>query len=399
MSVLFCHDHRFVRAPDGRIFSTGQYDKSVVARYEEIFGEVWIAGRDRMAAADEDFSRLSLVLDGPERFVGVSDLSSIKGLLNGPGVAAPLLAPALEQVDAVIARLPSEIGLAALTLAQRRGMTSAVEVVACVWDGLRGHGAKLASLYAPLALSRMKRAVARADHAIYVSQEFLQKRYPPKPGAHVAGVSDVQLPEPDEALLDARLDGIRKAGDAAPTLGMLAALFHRSKGVDIAMKALAEARKTVPGLTMEVVGPGDVAPWLEEARALGLSDAVTFKGALPRGEAVLKWLDTIDVYVQASFQEGLPRGLIEAMSRAAPALASDAGGTAELVDPAALHTPGDHGTLARQMATALAPDDRIAAAQRNFRKAAEFASEKLDARRRMFWNKVKEEADAGRLRG
>ncbi|MEL7028245.1 MAG: glycosyltransferase [Pseudomonadota bacterium] len=392
MSVLFCHDHRFVQAADGRVLSTGQYDKTVLKRYEDVFGSVWIAGRSRPPKDEGGELSLSLVMDTPERFIPVSNLSSVNGLVRGPALAEPVLAPALNEVDAVIARLPSEIGLAALNLARRRGLPSAVEVVACVWDGLWGHGAPFARVYAPLAYLRMRRAVAEASHAVYVSRDFLQARYPNRRGV-CEHVSNVQIPAPDDGCLEARLQHIHHRPTPS-TLGMIAALFHKSKGIDVALKALAEARAERPDLTLRILGPGDPQPWLEEAARLKIEDAVTFCGVLPRGAPVLSWLDEIDVYVQTSFQEGLPRALIEAMSRAAPALASAAGGTPELLEPEKLHKPGDHGALARQILSGLDAGSLVTAAKRNFSVAAEYAKDVLDARRSRFWQDFRETAVA-----
>ena len=47
---------------------------------------------------------------------------------------------------------------------------------------------------------------------------------------------------------------------------------------------------------------------------------------------VFEWLETIDLYVQPSLTEGLPRALIEAMSRGVPALGSRVAGIPELIN-------------------------------------------------------------------
>lgn len=52
-------------------------------------------------------------------------------------------------------------------------------------------------------------------------------------------------------------------------------------------------------------------------------------------------MDLIDVYIQPSFQEGLPRATIEAMSRGCIVASSNAGGLDELTLPNFIHTPGD----------------------------------------------------------
>src|SRR5699024_9719142 len=49
-------------------------------------------------------------------------------------------------------------------------------------------------------------------------------------------------------------------------------------------------------------------------------------------DEVFNWLETIDIYTQPSRQEGLPRALIEAMSRGLPAFGANTAGIPELID-------------------------------------------------------------------
>jgi len=389
VSALFCHDHRFVLAPDGRVFSSGQYDRATVARYEAVFGPLTIAGRWRPLEAGDDVAALSLVMAVADHFVPLPSLSSLRGLLLGDPAVTVALRAAVEGVEVVIARLPSELGLVAADEAQRAGKPLIAEVVACVKDGLARHGSAKAALYAPIAYRRMRRAIARAPFVHYVTQQFLQDRYPATGTA--VGVSDVEIAAPDLAVLDRRLASI-VAVPQARTFGMVAALFHKEKGVDVAMRALADARRTDPALRLKVAGPGDPAPWLRYAAEIGVADAVELVGMLPRGEAVLRWLDGIDVYVQASFQEGLPRALIEALSRATPALASSAGGTAELIEAEWRHQPGDHRRLAAQMLAIRGAEVRCERASANFATASGFAPDRLAARRDAFWRQALESA-------
>ncbi len=204
------------------------------------------------------------------------------------------------------------------------------------------HGSFGARAYMPLATWRMRQAVARSEWTLYVTGAFLQRRYPS--GGEQVSVSNVQLPDRDEAVLSDRLDKI--AGSDRPLVfGMIAAMFHNEKRVDVAIRALARAVESGADVRLEIVGPGDTEALEALAHRLRVSDRVRFLGVLPAGEPIFSFLDGVDVYVQTSFQEGLPRGLIEAMSRALPALGSNAGGTNELLPDEWLHTPGDAATL------------------------------------------------------
>ena len=91
------------------------------------------------------------------------------------------------------------------------------------------------------------------------------------------------------------------------------------------------------------------------------------------------WLDAVDLYVQPSRQEGLPRGTLEAMSRACPALGSTAGGLPELLEPECLHKPGDAAGLGALITRAAGDRDwQRRQAQRNFEVARRYTKPVLD---------------------
>ena len=79
-----------------------------------------------------------------------------------------------------------------------------------------------------------------------------------------------------------------------------------------------------------MVGSGNADYLKNFVQKYGLSDKVVLKGQMSHNE-VLSWLDSLDLYVQPSLQEGLPRSVIEAMSRACPVIGSRTAGIPELI--------------------------------------------------------------------
>jgi glycosyltransferase involved in cell wall biosynthesis len=109
------------------------------------------------------------------------------------------------------------------------------------------------------------------------------------------------------------------------------------------------------------------------------------------GQAVLDWLDGIDLYLQPSYQEGVPRATIEAMSRGCPIIASKAGGIPELIEQQWLINPGDIDNLANLMIQMLDnPKARINAILKNYEKSKEYSHEFLNSRRFTFWSAFKD---------
>jgi glycosyltransferase involved in cell wall biosynthesis len=131
------------------------------------------------------------------------------------------------------------------------------------------------------------------------------------------------------------------------------------------------------------------------ARRLGLAGHARFVGALPPAEAVYRFLDDIDLFVLPSRTEGLPRSLIEAMARGCPCIGSTVGGIPELLPPEDMVPPGDADALARKIFEVPGDTDRMERmARRNWETAKQYLPEVLQARRRTFYRKVRELAEA-----
>ena len=94
----------------------------------------------------------------------------------------------------------------------------------------------------------------------------------------------------------------------------------------------------------------------------------------------------MDVYLQPSLTEGLPRSLIEAMSRGCPALASLVGGIPELLSPGQMVKPGDYRELSIKLSELVVDRSKMKElASNNFKKARKYNKSVIDARRTQFW--------------
>lgn len=103
------------------------------------------------------------------------------------------------------------------------------------------------------------------------------------------------------------------------------------KGYDVLIDAFARLWPSFPAARLVIVGAGPLGSALEErARRAGVAAAVRLVGPVPY-ERVPEVLAAADVYVQPSYDEGIPRAALEAMAMALPVVASRVGGIPELV--------------------------------------------------------------------
>ncbi|MBS1241962.1 MAG: glycosyl transferase group 1 [Gemmatimonadetes bacterium] len=128
--------------------------------------------------------------------------------------------------------------------------------------------------------------------------------------------------------------------------------LKRYKGIDVAIRALAIARRTRPGLTLAIAGTGDARPDLEEmARGLGVADAVRFLGFISHEEK-LRLFRSSWANVFPSTKEGWGITVIEAAACGTPSLASDSPGLRDSVrhgETGHLVPHGDPEALAARM--------------------------------------------------
>ena len=344
MRLLFVHDHRFLRGPEDNIYTVGSFPASVWKRYLDAFDEITVVARDGgMIPPGSDLAQS----DVPHvEFQLIRDYPLSQRLFNRSGEAFALLEREIARADAVLVRLPSDLGNLAANMANQRNMAWAGEIVGCAWDGYKNHGSKLSQLYAPLAMQRLQRVAAGSEQILYVTRQFLQKRYPTRGKA--VGVSDVEIVQLDEAARSSRAERlVTIAQGRQPVFGTVASLGIMSKGVQDVILALKQLRKDGLAPEYRVLGGGNRQPWIERAEQAGVAAPIHFDGTKASGDGVRSWLDEVDVHLQPSYQEGLPRATVEAMSRGCACLGSTAGGLPELLPASRLHAPGDVDALAR----------------------------------------------------
>lgn len=398
MRVLFAHDHRFIPA-DGAFWSESQYEAALWSRYLEHFEALTVVARRGDLPNSKNVMQMERSSAPNVEFDLFPNLSSLRGLTLARPTAVRRMRELVARHDAVIARLPSEIGFLALSRARAEGKPWAVEAVGCPWDGMWHHGNLSGRFYAPVAWLRMRHALRLSDHAIYVTNDFLQRRYPTR-AQNTASASNVVLKSVLPTTLEARLSKISAMPDHSHNyslrLGLIGTLRNRYKGIQTLLAALARARGDLPPISLHILGGGDPAPWQAEAARLGVADLVHFEGTLHAGEPVLRWLDSIDIYLQPSLQEGLPRAVIEAMSRGCPVLASTAAGIPELVPETDLVSPGDIAALARLLRHRATDHAWMATrARTNWETARDYRAEVLEARRSAFWGRFRTSVQEG----
>lgn len=293
---------------------------------------------------------------------------------------------AVAECDIVASHLPSPIGFEAISLAIKYNKPYIIGVVGCAWDAYSNYGLKGKLVAIPYFL-KMRKYVSKAKYAFYVTEKFLQDRYP-CPGLTI-GCSNVEITNYDKDVLHNRLIYIKNKELNEIKIATVAAVDVRYKGQEFVIRAIAKLNKLGKiKYHYYLVGGGNNNFLTNVAIKEGMKEFVHFVGPIPH-EKVNDFLDEMDIYIQPSRQEGLPRAVIEAMSRALPAFGARTAGIPELLLPECVFENCAVSQIAK-MLESLDRDKLIKYAKRNFEEARNYTPEVLNERRLNFYKEIAE---------
>jgi glycosyltransferase involved in cell wall biosynthesis len=152
--------------------------------------------------------------------------------------------------------------------------------------------------------------------------------------------------------------------DGGPPLLVCVARHKPVKNLGLLLEACAQLRERRVEFRAILIGDGPCRPAIEAAvERFELGTCVSLEGALDH-DAVLAWWRRASVAVLSSRREGLPVCLIEAAACGVPAVATQVGGTGELIEhgmTGLLTPPDDAPALAGALARLLTEPELAAA--------------------------------------
>ncbi|MDP5274714.1 glycosyltransferase family 4 protein [Chengkuizengella axinellae] len=385
MKLLFAHDHIFYKF-HGDYYSNGSFPKDVLLRYTSIFDKVHFISRQQVV--NKQTNKMSLSTTENVEFINIPNFKSIKKV-HKIFEARKIIKSEVEKADCVIAR-SSSIGSIAVEYAKKTNKPYVIEVVACPWDALWNYGRITGKMLAPFSYYKLKKIVKNAPYVLYVTNQFLQNRYPTN-GMNIS-CSNVKIDIFEDQVFKDRLEKINSFSITNKIVfGTAAAVNVKFKGQQYVIEALSRLSKQGYDVEYQLAGNGDHTYLRSIAQKLGIEDKLVFLGAVPHHK-IFSWMDNIDVYIQPSKQEGLPRAVLEAMSRACPVIGSNAGGIPELVDKEYIFSKGSVNDLVIKMIDLLTDKEEMSGqARTNFNTSKKYNQQELDIRRSYFLSKFKQD--------
>lgn len=293
-----------------------------------------------------------------------------------------IIEPLVRQSDLVISHMPS---LPLYKIAKKYDKKFMTFLVGCAWDAFWNHGWK-GKILAPYKFACARYATKHSDYVLYVSNEFLQRRYPTN-AKYQCGCSNVRIPEMKEDTLRRRLEYINQWDGNTLNIATTAAVDVIYKGQQYVLRAMFELKKK--GMThihYYLLGGGDNTFLTNLVQKYGLGEQVHFMGIVPHDEVFLV-LDKMHVYIQPSLQEGLPRSMVEAMSRGLMCIGANTAAIPELIQQQYVTRRKSYEDIARILQS-ITKEELAKQATINFEEAKNYLDENLNKRRNAFFDNI-----------
>ena len=258
-------------------------------------------------------------------------------------------------------------------------------VVSCAWDAYWNHGI-LGKMLAPYKFLQAYYTIKHSDYVLYVSNEFLQNRYPTNT-KYQCGCSDVKIGKSDDKVLDSHMNFINNWNGEELRIATTAAIDVRYKGQEYVLQALNYFKqKGKTNIHYYLLGGGSPAFLQSLVKKYGIENQVHFMGIVPHDE-VFATLDNMHIYIQPSLQEGLPRAMVEAMSRGLMCVGANTAAIPELIEQQFVTRRKSYDDIVKILEN-VTKEQLMEQAKRNFDEARNYEEEKLNARRKEFFDKI-----------
>lgn len=381
-------EEHFIKNDKGEIYATRVLNEKIFNRYLEYFDEVIVFAR--VSKSNNVVKELKVNTDRLS-FVEIPDFRGPKEMLMKSIKIVSKFRKACSDAEVIFLRAPSMLTIFLYRFIPKNKITSVEFMMGATY--FIEDDSFIAQKVNKIIDNEAKKLVKKANATLYVTEEALQKEYPPNAKAYedsnddyfTCGVSDVVI---EKEYLFERLPMNSESNHFI----LISVGFTDSyrKGQHILIETVKILKDKGYSIELRLIGEGKKKEEFEQlAKRLGLEKEVLFLGKISSRETLFQQLKESDIFLLPSKLEGLPRVIIEALSASLPVIASDVNGNSELVQSELLVQAFEASNYSEKIQELIEnPVFYNDISKENYQKALEYLPDKLDLKRRLFFEKL-----------
>ncbi|MBI6119539.1 glycosyltransferase family 4 protein [Salegentibacter maritimus] len=345
MKITIVTDHRFFNHQN-QIYDDYVFDYNFFKNYLDVFDEVEVVCRVQEI---NDLDCKLVKSSGPKiNFIALPNEHGIKWFLNVQRYIKKK-SSSIFNTDCFCFRLPSMAAWEIFRLNRLKRLPFIFESIGDPEDAMVSSEDSVvkripSKVFGHILKNRKREIVYGAESGSYVSIAHLQKKYPIQQGKSTESISSIRL-DGQYILQDRKIFDFEKSIKIIH-IGSFIPLKNQ-KDLIQSFKILLEL---YPQAKLDFIGDGPTRASCEQlVQDLQLSSKVSFHGQVTGFNNIVNLLDKAHFFVLPSFNEGMPRALIEAMARGLICLGSDRGGISELLESEYLFSVGAYKQIADKL--------------------------------------------------
>ena len=381
-------EEHFIKNDKGEIYATRVLNEKIFNRYLEYFDEVIVFAR--VSKSNNVVKELKVNTDRLS-FVEIPDFRGPKEMLMKSIKIVSKFRKACSDAEVIFLRAPSMLTIFLYRFIPKNKITSVEFMMGATY--FIEDDSFIAKKVNKIIDNEAKKLVKKANATLYVTEEALQKEYPPNAKAYedsnddyfTCGVSDVVI---EKEYLFERLPMNSESNHFI--LISVGFMDSYRKGQHILIETVKILKDKGYSIELRLIGEGKKKEEFEQlAKRLGLEKEVLFLGKISSRETLFQQLKESDIFLLPSKLEGLPRVIIEALSASLPVIASDVNGNSELVQSELLVQEFKASNYSEKIQELIEnPVFYNDISKENYKKALDYLPDKLDLKRRLFFEKL-----------
>ena len=394
MELLYICMYQFVIDESG-CYAIPSFGDHFWKKYLDVFDCIHIIGEPLKEYLDK--SKLAK-LDTSKIKVDLLPANNSPQDWKNDGLIKENLEKAIIDAKSIIIKPASRKGIIAIKVAKKYNKPYMIEMTGDLYTALKHHTNLLKRLYAPIIYSQIKKAIKDCEFGVYVTDHYLQEKYPIK--GQTCGSSDAVIKQLNNCVLERRMKKILDDRNIIK-IGLVGFYHDSNKGIDTAIEAIAKIKNSGIPTSLNILGNGnekDREYWFSYAdKQLLPRECIEFPAPIVGIDNMFKWYDSMDIIILPSRSEGLPRTIVEAISRACPCVTSNVCGLTELIDVKWTHNPGDSEKLAELLNMMISNKNEMTeAAKKNFSHAEYYLESVQTGKRVAFMKEFRNYCEAGK---